>query len=87
MQGLDVKFVGHHGEFVRQKMSGREELAGKDVILVHRLLKNDVGKTSGPPPMRSIPTPACGRWGSIPRPRAFKGTPRRWSISAKRSAG
>jgi uncharacterized protein YndB with AHSA1/START domain len=47
MQSLDVKFVVHHGEFIRQKMSGREELAGRGVILVHRLLKNDVGKTFG----------------------------------------
>jgi uncharacterized protein YndB with AHSA1/START domain len=47
MRGLDVKFVVHHGEFIRQKMSGREELAGRDVILVHRLLKNDVVKTYG----------------------------------------
>ncbi len=47
MQSLDVKFVVHYGEFIRQKMSGREELAGRDVILVHRLLKNDVGKTFG----------------------------------------
>ena len=48
MQNLDVKFVVHHGEFIRQKMSGREELAGRDVIQVHRLLKNDVAKTFGP---------------------------------------
>lgn len=48
MQSLDVKFVIHHGEFIRQKMSGREELVGRDVILVHRLLKNEVGKTFGP---------------------------------------
>jgi uncharacterized protein YndB with AHSA1/START domain len=48
MQSLDVKFVVHHGEFIRQKMSGREELAGRDVILVHRLLKNEVGKAFGP---------------------------------------
>src|SRR5690242_3483056 len=48
MQSLDVKFVVHHGEFIRQKMAGREELAGRDVILVHRLLKNEVGKTFGP---------------------------------------
>ncbi|MGB7976962.1 MAG: DUF2652 domain-containing protein [Roseiarcus sp.] len=48
MQSLDVKFVVHHGEFIRQKMSGREELAGRDVILVHRLLKNDVARTFGP---------------------------------------
>jgi uncharacterized protein YndB with AHSA1/START domain len=48
MQSLDVKFVVHHGEFIRQKMAGREELAGRDVILIHRLLKNDVAKTFGP---------------------------------------
>src|SRR5271166_1232824 len=47
MQSLDVKFVVHHGEFIKQKMAGREELAGRDVILVHRLLKNEVGKKFG----------------------------------------
>jgi hypothetical protein len=47
MQRLDVKFVVHHGEFIRQRFSGREELAGRDVILVHRLLKNDVRQTFG----------------------------------------
>jgi uncharacterized protein YndB with AHSA1/START domain len=44
MQDLDLKFVAHHGEFVRHKMAGREELAGRDVIVVHRLLKNEVGE-------------------------------------------
>src|SRR5260370_15915105 len=47
MQSLDLKFVVHHGEFIKQKMAGREELAGRDVILVHRLLKNDVNKRFG----------------------------------------
>jgi uncharacterized protein YndB with AHSA1/START domain len=47
MQSLDVKFVVHHGEFVRHRISGREELAGRDVILVHRLLKNDFVKKFG----------------------------------------
>ena len=42
MQQLDLKFVSHYGEFIRQRMAGRDELAGRDVILVHRLLKNDV---------------------------------------------
>jgi hypothetical protein len=37
---LDLKFVLHHGAVARQKMAGREELVGRDVILVHRLLKN-----------------------------------------------
>src|SRR5260370_3875693 len=47
MQSLDVKFVVHHGEFIKQKMAGQEELAGRDVILVHRLLKNEVKKKFG----------------------------------------
>jgi uncharacterized protein YndB with AHSA1/START domain len=40
MQALDVKFVCHHGALMRHKMAGREELSGRDVIVVHRLLKN-----------------------------------------------
>lgn len=42
MPSLDLKFVIHHGLVVRQKVAGREELVGRDVILVHRLLKNAV---------------------------------------------
>jgi uncharacterized protein YndB with AHSA1/START domain len=44
MGDLDFKFVVHYGEMVKQKMGGREELAGRDVILVHRLLKNSVAE-------------------------------------------
>jgi uncharacterized protein YndB with AHSA1/START domain len=47
MQNLDFKFVVHHGEMIKQKMGGREELAGRDVILVHRLLKNAINETFG----------------------------------------
>ncbi|UGY15586.1 DUF2652 domain-containing protein [Bradyrhizobium septentrionale] len=47
MGDLDFKFVVHHGEMVKQRMGGREELAGRDVILVHRLLKNTVGAKLG----------------------------------------
>src|SRR5919106_2937363 len=39
---LNLKFVAHHGTALRQKVAGREELFGSDVIVVHRLLKNDV---------------------------------------------
>ena len=39
---LNLKFVAHHGMAIRQKMAGREELLGADVIVVHRLLKNEV---------------------------------------------
>ena len=44
---LDLKFVVHHGLIARQRMAGREELVGRDVIVVHRLLKNDVQAESG----------------------------------------
>src|SRR5438477_8931788 len=44
---LDLKFVVHHGQAIRQKVAGREELLGSDVIVVHRLLKNDVVEKLG----------------------------------------
>ncbi len=40
---LDLKLVAHHGRFLRQQVGGRSRVAGADVILVHRLLKNPVG--------------------------------------------
>ena len=45
MPQLNLKVFAHDGQFVRQRIAGREELAGSDVILVHRLLKNTVGET------------------------------------------
>jgi uncharacterized protein YndB with AHSA1/START domain len=39
---LDLKFVVHHGAAIVQKVAGRQELLGSDVIVAHRLLKNDV---------------------------------------------
>jgi hypothetical protein len=36
---LDLKLFVHHGSFVQSRIAGRDELAGSDVILVHRLLK------------------------------------------------
>ncbi len=47
MQDLDLKFVSHHGEFIKHRMAGREELAGRDVIVIHRLLKNAVNERLG----------------------------------------
>lgn len=46
---LDLKFVVHHGSAIRQKVMGREELLGADVIVVHRLLKNEVKGQLGMP--------------------------------------
>ena len=37
--GLDLKLFVHHGSYVRTRIAGHDELAGRDVIIVHRLLK------------------------------------------------
>jgi hypothetical protein len=37
---LDLKFVLHAGSFIIQAIGGGRELAGPDVVVVHRLLKN-----------------------------------------------
>jgi uncharacterized protein YndB with AHSA1/START domain len=44
---LNLKFVTHHGQVLRQRIAGREELLGSDVIVVHRLLKNTVAEQRG----------------------------------------
>jgi hypothetical protein len=44
---LDLKFLVHYGEYVTHAVAGAEDLAGPDVILVHRLLKNDVRERTG----------------------------------------
>jgi len=44
---LDLKFVVHHGAAILQKVAGRQELLGSDVIVAHRLLKNEVVETLG----------------------------------------
>ena len=44
---LNLKFVAHVGPVVRQDMAGLEELIGRDVIVVHRLLKNTVVEATG----------------------------------------
>jgi hypothetical protein len=44
---LDLKFVCHYGTFVIDTEAGGVDLAGSDVILVHRLLKNTVSECVG----------------------------------------
>src|SRR3954465_1759008 len=44
---LDLKFVVHHGVAMQHAVAGRKELAGSDVIVVHRLLKNEVHERLG----------------------------------------
>ncbi len=44
---LDLKCVGHYGQYVPQKSPTGTKLVGPDVILVHRLLKNAVIEKTG----------------------------------------
>jgi hypothetical protein len=47
ISGLDLKVILHHGSYVFQNIAGRQELSGPDVIVLHRLLKNDVTEKTG----------------------------------------
>jgi len=42
MGSLRLKAILHHGELILKQMGGSSELAGPDVILAHRLLKNSI---------------------------------------------
>jgi len=44
---LNLKFVVHHGSYAVREMAGSKELVGSDVIIVHRLLKNDIKDRMG----------------------------------------
>jgi uncharacterized protein YndB with AHSA1/START domain len=44
---LNLKFVVHSGAAIHQTVAGRRELLGPDVIVVHRLLKNEVVESLG----------------------------------------
>ncbi len=45
---LGLKFVTHYGSYMIEREDGREDLAGPDVILIHRLLKNTISEGGGP---------------------------------------
>src|SRR5215211_9186554 len=47
ISGLDLKMVIHYGEYAIQKLGDREELLGADVIVPHRMLKNNVIEQTG----------------------------------------
>ncbi len=44
---LNLKFVVHHGSYVVHEVAGSKELVGPDVIVAHRLLKNEVKERFG----------------------------------------
>ena len=47
MDKLDLKMCVHYGEYLIQKLGDREELLGADVIVPHRMLKNQVLEKTG----------------------------------------
>jgi uncharacterized protein YndB with AHSA1/START domain len=44
---LDLKFFAHVGTVLPQRIAGRDELSGRDVILVHRLMKDSAPAQAG----------------------------------------
>lgn len=42
MVTLRLKVIGHYGIAIRSRVSGFDEMSGVDVIVLHRLLKNEV---------------------------------------------
>jgi hypothetical protein len=44
---LGLKIVAHRGDYAVHEIAGGTELVGPDVILVHRLLKNELTKRTG----------------------------------------
>lgn len=44
---LDLKMIVHQGTVAHQEMLGMNELVGPDVVLVHRMAKNDVEERTG----------------------------------------
>lgn len=47
MNGLELKFFVHHGDYMVQNISGIRELVGSDVNLIHRLTKNHITENTG----------------------------------------
>ncbi|MEO1259922.1 MAG: DUF2652 domain-containing protein [Bacteroidota bacterium] len=43
---LTIKFVAHYGEVAENKVKGRSVLFGKEVIVAHRLLKNEINSNA-----------------------------------------
>lgn len=54
VESLGLKFVVHHGGWVTQRIVDQVEVAGTDVIVVHRLLKNHARHIVGPVPYALI---------------------------------
>jgi hypothetical protein len=47
VDGLDLKFITHYGDFALQDIGGKRKPLGTSVNLLHRLAKNSVGENTG----------------------------------------
>jgi uncharacterized protein YndB with AHSA1/START domain len=64
---LNLKFLLHHGEFVIHEVAGSPELVGRDVIVVHRMLKNSFTKRTGIRGYAMATEPCVRHYGFDPR--------------------
>jgi len=63
---LNLKFLLHHGQFVLHDVAGHQELVGRDVILVHRMLKNSFTQRTGIRGYAMATEPCVARFGLDP---------------------
>ncbi|MFN8621451.1 MAG: DUF2652 domain-containing protein [Chloroflexota bacterium] len=70
VEHLDLKFIIHAGSFIIQPMGGSTELVGSEVVMAHRLLKNNASSVVGSRPYALI-THAAGDMLDVP----LDGTP------------
>lgn len=70
---LDLKFIVHHGAAIVQRVMGRQELLGSEVIVAHRLLKNQVVETLGIPAYALISQACIDAAGLDPIPLGMRG--------------
>ena len=61
VEGLDLKFVLHAGDYVVQSIAGGRELIGAEVVMAHRLLKNHAAELIGHPAYALITEAAASR--------------------------
>lgn len=59
---LELKFIVHAGSFVIQSIAGTAELVGAEVVMAHRLLKNDAQATLGSGAYALLTAPAVERY-------------------------
>ena len=74
---LDLKFVVHAGPYVIQSIAGAAELVGPEVVMAHRLLKNDAATVLGTGAYALLTASAIARFdvptaGATPMPATYE---------------